>query len=271
MNLIRVFPRRTKATPDDILAYVGDPDMFAQADKVDISVAFSWDMPEAERLYNQWKHIAPIELGGPACGTRGEEFESGKYIKKGYVITSRGCPNKCWFCSVWKREGSVIRELPIQDGWNLLDDNILACSDSHIKAVFAMLGKQKRAPEFTGGLEAARLLPWHVEALKAIHPKQMFFAYDGPEDRDPLHNAGKLLLDGGFTRSSHVLRAYVLIGYPKDTFENAESRLNECMSAGFLPMAMLYRDTKGQRDPVWMRFQRSWARPAFKGKQYSKS
>jgi len=170
---------------------------------------------------------------------------------------------------VWRREGTL-RELPVKDGWNVLDDNLLACSDEHIREVFSMLKRQKHAPEFTGGLEAARLKAWHVEALREIHPKQLFFAYDGPEDRDPLHEAGRLLLAGGFTKTSHALRAYVLIGYPCDTFEAAESRLRECMDAGFLPMAMLYRDQKGDREPRWMKFQKTWARPAIRAKEYVK-
>jgi len=262
MRIARVFPRRTKATPVDALAFTTEPPFFAEADKVHISVAFSWDIPEAERLAREWKHVAPVEIGGPAIGTRGEDFTPGMYLREGYVVTSRGCPNRCWFCSVWRREGATIRELPVKDGWNVLDDNLLACSDEHIREVFAMLKKQKHAPEFTGGLEAARLKPWNVAELKELHPKQLFFAYDGPEDQEPLHEAGKMLLAGGFTVSSHALRAYVLIGYPKDTYEQAESRLKECMEAGFMPMAMLYRDKKGDRDPAWMRFQRRWARPA---------
>ena len=236
-------------------------------DAVHISVAWTWDIPEAERLAKQWEHIAPVSIGGPALGMRGEEFTPGMYVRHGYTITSRGCPNRCWFCSVWRREGTL-RELPVKDGWNVLDDNLLACSDEHIREVFAMLKRQDRAPEFTGGLEAARLKAWHVEALRELHPKQLFFAYDGPEDRDPLHEAGRLLLNGGFTRSSHALRAYVLIGYPKDTFDNAEDRLRECMDAGFLPMAMLYRDQKGDRDPQWMKLQKTWARPAIRAKEY---
>jgi hypothetical protein len=73
----------------------------------------------------------------------------------------------------------------------------------------------------------------------------MFFAYDTPDDRDPLFEAGKLLLENGFTRQSQSLRAYVLIGYPGDSFDKAEKRLNETMIAGFLPFAMLYRDQTG--------------------------
>lgn len=185
------------------------------------------------------------------------------YLKHGYVITSRGCPNRCWFCQVWKREGAEIRELPITDGWNVLDDNLLACSDSHIKGVFAMLRKQEgRRIEFTGGLEAAKLKQWHVAALRELKPKQIFFAYDTPDDLEPLRQAGQMLLDSGFTRASHVLRAYVLCGYRGDTFEKAEVRMMETMDAGFMPMAMLYRDKTGGRDLQWMRFQKGWARPA---------
>jgi hypothetical protein len=35
-RLIRVFPRKTKASPDDDLAYFGEPDLFAEADEVHV-------------------------------------------------------------------------------------------------------------------------------------------------------------------------------------------------------------------------------------------
>jgi hypothetical protein len=268
LNMIRVFPRRTNATPVDSMAFVGEPTLFAEADRVHISVTFSWDLPEAERLAKEWQVVAPVEIGGPATGQRGEDFEPGVYLKEGYTITSRGCPNRCNFCSVWRREGESIRELPIKDGWNILDDNLLACSDNHIREVFSMVKRQNRKPHFTGGLEAARLKLWHVRELAKIKPKEMFFAYDGPEDREPLFEAGKMLLSNGFNRQSNSLRAYVLIGYQKDTLEAAEHRLYECMAAGFLPMAMLYRDETGNRSDTWRRFAWRWARPAIFSKAY---
>jgi hypothetical protein len=245
----------------DDLAYIGEPNMFAEADKIHISVTFSWDLPEAERLERMWKQVAPVEIGGPATGQCGEDFTPGMYLKKGYVITSRGCPNRCWFCSVWRREGEAIRELPITEGFNLLDDNLLACSENHIRSVFVMLAKQKQRPFFTGGLEAARLKPWHVKEFARLNPVEMFFAYDTPDDREPLYEAGKMLTEAGF-KICHPLRAYVLIGYPGDTFESAESRFYDCISAGFYPMAMLYRDKTGVRDPAWVKFAWPWIRPA---------
>lgn len=51
MRLIRVFPRTTKATPDDELVRFGPPGLFDEADEVHISVAFTYDKPYAETPY----------------------------------------------------------------------------------------------------------------------------------------------------------------------------------------------------------------------------
>jgi hypothetical protein len=270
IRLIRVFPRRTKATPTDDLVYCGEPDLFAEADAVHISVSFSWDLPAAERLAKVWKHVAPVSVGGPATGTPSGEFVPGRYLKRGYVITSRGCPNHCWFCSVPQREGTI-RELgSICHGWNVLDDNLLACSETHIRKVFDMLGRQPRRPEFTGGLEAKRFTPWIAKCLFQLKPKQMFFAYDTADDFSSLEHAAQMLFTAGFTRNKHAggyrvgtgLRCYVLCGWPRDTLMAAEQRMHDVLALGFVPMAMLWRDQQGRRDQGWTHFQRQWARPA---------
>ena len=259
--IARVFPRRTRATPDDANAYVGLPPFWAEADEVHISVTFTWDILRAERLADSWEKIAPVNIGGPALDDPGAEFVSGMYLKPGYTITSRGCPNRCWFCSVPKREGNI-RELPIVNGWNVLDSNLLACSRPHIEAVFAMLSRQQHRAEFTGGLEAARLQDWHVELLSQLRPRPIvFFAYDTPDDYERLVEAGKRMQAAGFTRESHNLRAYVLVGYLKDAFDLAEIRLRSAWRGGFFPMAMLWRDQTGNASAEWRQFQRQWARP----------
>jgi hypothetical protein len=84
------------------------------------------------------------------------------------------------------------------DGWSVLDDNLLACSDGHIKNVFAMLSRQNRRPFFTGGLEVAKLKPWYVTELAKLKPAEMFFAYDTPNDREPLYEAGKMLAEARY-------------------------------------------------------------------------
>jgi hypothetical protein len=267
MRLIRVFPRRTKATPTDALAYFGPPDLYAEADAVHVSVTFTYDKPAAERLAEAWRPVAPVTIGGVAYGDPGAEFIPGRYIKPGYTFTSRGCPRKCWFCSVWKRD-PIPRLLPIHDAWNVLDDNLLACPEAHVRAVFAMLARQRRRVEFTGGLEALALQDYQVELLAGLRPRpNCFFAYDPGDAFETLENAARRLLAAGFTRASHRLRCYVLIGFPKDTLEAATGRLTAIAGIGFTPMAMLWRpeldsQQKYAPGPEWRAFQRRWARPA---------
>ena len=267
MRLIRVFPRRTRATPDDELAYFDVPDLFAQADEVHVDCTFTYDKLRAEWLADRWQHIAEVKVGGVAYGDRGDEFVPGRYIKHGYTFTSRGCPRRCWFCSVWKRD-PVPRLLPIQDGWNVLDDNLLACPRPHVEEVFAMLKRQGRRIEFTGGLEARSLEDYQVGLLADLKPQPIcFWAYDPGDDFETLQSAAWRLIAAGFKTRGHRLRCYVLVGFPKDTFDLAEKRLRDMLSIGFTPMAMLWRPEtpsaqKWMPAPDWRAFQRRWARPA---------
>lgn len=271
--IARVFPRITKATPRDPLAFFDEPDLFVREwpiDEVHVSVTFTYDKPRAERLAKAWERIAPVKVGGVAYGDRGDEFVPGRYIKPGYTFTSRGCPRRCWFCSVHRRD-PVVRLLPITPGWNILDDNLLACPEAHVRAVFAMLAAQGRRVEFTGGLEARSLQDYQVELLASLKPRpNCFWAYDPGDAFETLENAARRLIDAGFTSRSHRLRCYVLIGYRMpsgrvDTFDAAEKRLNDMLRIGFTPHAMLWRpETPGEPGPSdeWHAFQRQWARPA---------
>ncbi|HQO00663.1 MAG TPA: hypothetical protein PLI62_00230 [Spirochaetota bacterium] len=259
MKLIRVFPRKTNATPDDENVRFSEPGLFDEADEVRVSVTWTWDKQRGEELAEAWRGLtSKVSIGGPAYDDPGGEFEPGMYVKHGYVMTSRGCPNKCWFCSVPKREGGI-RELKIREGFNILDSNLLACSRDHIERVFNMLDRQHEKARFTGGLEAARMKPWIAERLRELRPHVAYFAYDTPDDYEPLVDAVKMLRDAG-ALYDRVYSCYVLIGYKGDTIEKAERRLQQVLKLDVMPMAMLFNKAEGKDDrSQWIKFQREYA------------
>lgn len=260
--MIRVFPRRTKWTPNDELAFVGDPPLFRPPEQpVKISVAFKWDLSEAERLYRSWKdYYEEVDIGGPAIGEKEGDFIPGRFLKKGAVITSRGCRNQCWFCEVWKRNGDIT-ELPITEGYSVMDDNILQTSERHFNAVCEMLKKQEKQPIFSGGLEAKILTKERAEKLISLNP-YLYFAYDTEDDYEPLVEAVKLM-NSLTTKKGHWISCYCLIGYDGDTQTKAEKRLMSIKNLGIVPMALLYRNEKGKHnDSSWLGFQRRWVRPS---------
>lgn len=259
--MIRVFPRKTNATPfDDKVYFTGPPLVPLDDREVHVSCVFTWDKPKAEGLAEEWRRQGyDVKVGGPAYGDPGGEFVPGRYLKPGYTLTSRGCNNRCWFCYVWKREGNI-RELPILDGWRVLDSNLLQCSESHIRAVFAMLQRQPMPVGFLGGLEARILEDWHVDLLATLKLSQCYFAYDTADDYEPLANAAKKVFQI-CSPASHRICCYVLVGYRGDTFAAAARRIEQVKELGFMPFAMLYRDDVGKRDPKWISFQSQNANP----------
>lgn len=263
MKIIRVFPRRTNQTPDDDMAFVGDPGLFLpEADEVHVSVTFTWDKSEGERLVAAWgKHYGNIKIGGPAYGDPGHTFTAGMYVKHGVTFTSRGCPNRCWYCFVPKREGPLREFKPIVPGHIVQDNNLLACSQAHFDAVCEMLSSQ-RAIELSGGLEARRLTAWHANRLRALSMLQVFLAYDKPSQRDDARRAIDLLRTVGF--SQRQARCFVLMGFPGDTLQAANQRATDVLLWGGCPYAMYYQDGDGigRPEPEWHDLVREYSRPA---------
>jgi hypothetical protein len=258
--MIRVFPRQTKWTPTDELAFIGDPPLFRPKEQpVRISITFTWDIPEGKRLYESWKkYYQDVQIGGPAFDDRGDNFIPGLFLKPGVTITSRGCPRRCPWCFVPKREGTI-RELPICDGWIIQDNNLLACSDEHIEATMTMLRRQKRAAIFSGGLDPRLFNDWHRKLLDSIRFHELWFSCDHPNHFSLLKQTAKIL-DGIPTSK---WRAYVMIGYDGESISVAEKRLSQVYELGFLPFAQLYQGkNKIIYNKEWRNLNRKWSRPA---------
>jgi hypothetical protein len=262
--MIRVFPYRTKWTPDDDMAFVGDPELFRPPGdyKVAISCVFTWHIDECERLRRSWgRFYKVVEVGGPAYDDPGGDFVPGRFVKIGKVHTSRGCTKDCSWCLVPKREG-WIREIEIKQGWNVCDNNLLACSEKHIADVFSMLRVQKEPVVFSGGLDAELFQKDHAALLKTIRWKQAFFACDYPGAVKNITRVGRYLSD--IPRNKK--RCYVLIGFNGETTQQAQKRLEAVWDSGFLPFAMLYRPSseisKVTHTNEWRTLQRNFSRPA---------
>lgn len=259
--MIRVFPRRTKWTPNDDLTFVGDVPLFRPLKEmpVSVSVTFTQDIPEAERLQKAWGlYYSDVKIGGPAMGDAGGEFVPGRFIKQGVVITSRGCPRSCPWCHVPGREGKI-REFPVTKGHIIQDNNLLACSEDHIRRVFEMLKTQRKATIFSGGLDTRLLLGWHVKLLHQVKVREMWFACDTTQGLNSLARTSEFIKE--FPR--YKKRCYVLMGYGNESIEQATNRVESVLEMGFLPFAQLYKgQSQRDYDKDWKALARKWSRPA---------
>lgn len=277
--MIRVFPVRNKWTPDDPLAFVGDLPLEGMRPgtpdtPVMVSVTFTWWRRRAEQIAASWRtHYKNVRVGGPAYDDPGNEFVPGRFIKSGCTITSRGCPKKCGWCSVPKREGAL-RLLPIRCGYIVQDNNLLASSlpsalygeaeaREHFDAVFEMLREQKRACSFNGGLDKHFLKPWHVPYFDSIPISELWWAADVPDDFRWLERVKELF--------AHVpmrkMRCYTMIGYEGETLAEAEKRIERVFEMGFMPFSQLYQPPFGDVPAKiygadWKAVNRKWSRPA---------
>jgi hypothetical protein len=259
--ILRVFPRHTSFTPIDEMAFVGDPPLWRPpADEVHVSVTFTWDREEGQRLLEAWGKYYPIvKIGGPAFYNNPDGFIPGLYVKPGITFTTRGCNNHCPWCLVPFGEGKLIEIKNFAPGWIIQDNNLLQASKQHISRVFDMLRVQNKAVTFSGGLQSDLVTDWFVDQLKTIYLYQLFLACDTVGALKPLEKAIKNLsfLD------RHKLRVYVMIG-KNETIEQARERLQSVWDVGGLPFAQLYQPANKWIDypSEWRALARTWSRPA---------
>jgi hypothetical protein len=270
-KIIRVFARRTKWTPIDDLAFYDAPPIFDLPDlPVYVSVTFSWDLPRARELWKSWiKRFGGgnVHIGGPALASPCRTFTPGQFIKEGVTFTSRGCPKRCPWCVVSRREGNL-QEIAIQPGYIVQDNNLLACSRGHIGAVFDMLRQQKKGIKFSGGLDIDYLQFWHVDLLKTIKGKELWVACDTEAALEKLDKAADLLADFPTNKK----RCYVLMGFGDDTPDKADRRCQLVLEKGFLPFAQFYQGPNAKpsmpHTSEWFWVRRKWSRPAIYRSEY---
>lgn len=260
MVILRVFPRRTSFTPTDELAFVGDPLLWRPpADEVHVSITFTWDIAEGQRLAEAWAAYYPVvKIGGPAFGSKPDGFVPGLYVKPGVTFTTRGCNNHCPWCLVPDHEGKLVEIDDFAPGYIIQDNNLLQANPHHIERVFIMLRAQKHAAIFSGGLQTSLIGEPEVRLIRSVRVDTLFLAADTEAHLRPLEKALKRLsfLD------RRKLRVYAMIGL--ETLEEARCRLEAIWRLGGLPFAQLYQPADRWIDysQEWKALVRTWSRPA---------
>ena len=279
MKIIRVFPCHTSHTPIDDLSFSPKwqgayPGLWRpEADEVHVSVTFTWDKAEGERLAEAWAQYYPIvRIGGPAYDMSPAGFVPGRYIKPGVTFTSYGCNRRCSWCLVPSREGCLVEVEDFPEGHIIQDNNFLQCSREHMQHVFDMLHEQKEQAEFTGGLDARLVDDWVADRLaelrRAHKLKHMFLAADTKGSLSALGRAIETLVRRAALMDTkyHInnLRVYTLIAFNGEAMDEAEKRLRAVWELGGMPHAQLYQpaDEFIEYGQKWKKFSRAWQREA---------
>lgn len=268
MKILRVFIRKTSQTPADNYVRIGTPDLFRpkEINEVHISVIFTWDKKEAFRLQKNYLQYYPkVLVGGPAFTNNNYDpkFCSGRYVKKGITITTRGCNNNCPWCLVPKIEGKF-KEINIESGNIIQDNNILMANKNHFQKVFQMLRIQKQI-RFLGGLDKRLLKDWHIEELRSLRIKELWLSFDSWNNKREFIKVIEKLKKSGFRRNQ--IRCYVLAGF-NEPIQASEDRLRFTYKCGALPFIQVYQSISGKKRFAGERsrednlFVRRWSRPA---------
>lgn len=175
-----------------------------------------------------------IEHSMPAYDLFGCDYAMG--------FASRGCPNKCEFCFVPKKEGGIVAHadpdefvLPGHNRVVFLDNNILAapnCDD-----VLAWCASSKKQVDFNQGLDCRRIDgPMARQLAKIRWYPALRLACDSTATQDPFLRAMGHLNTAGI--HNRRLRVFALVGVSGDLSDSDRGRIEWLASRGVDPFAM---------------------------------
>lgn len=196
------------------------------------------------KMYDQWlpediEHICP-------------DYSIYSQYKEAYGFLTRGCVNKCGFCIVPRKEGTIRRHADIEeflDGRKnavLMDNNVLA-SDWGLSQIEKII-KLKVHVDFNQGMDC-RIISKDKSIAKLLSQvkwsKSIRMAYDNSAITDEVVKAIEYLKEAGVP--AYKMMFYMLV---KDgQTEDAERRAMLLDSYGCNPFAMAYRNLDTNEKP----------------------
>lgn len=215
-----------------------------KVEKIYISCIFSWNRHKVE----PWlKSGCPVVVGGSGWNLSSHlppaiEKECPR-INYGY--TSRGCPRRCPWCSVWKREGKFKKVHQLMDLWDrrskditLLDNNILA-DEEHFHHVAWSAYRHGIRLHFYQGLDYRFVTRSVASSLGMIRHKRYRFSFDEPKNFDKVDAAITELARAGI----NLTQWFVLVGY-NTTLQQDLDRINFLRRRGQLVYLARYDYTR---------------------------
>ena len=180
-----------------------------------------------------------------------------------YGFLTRGCPNKCKWCIVPKKEGKIqpymdVEEIATEGRTNLIlmDNNILA-SNYGLEQIEKIIRLNLRI-DFNQGLDA-RLVTDDIARLLAQvkWSKRIRFGCDTPGQIAECERASELIDRYGY-KGEYFFYCILL-----DDFKESFERVNHWRKKGkrFLPFCQPFRDTNLSRQliPQWQKDLAGWA------------
>jgi hypothetical protein len=163
-------------------------------------------------------------------------------VEEAYGFLTRGCPNKCSFCVVPKKEGCLRQNADVEEFLAgrkqviLMDNNVLA-SDWGLMQIEKMI-KLKLKVDFNQGLDA-RVIAKNEDIAKLLARVKwnpyLRMACDHKSQMEPIAKATELLRKHGCTPSNYFV--YVLV---KDV-NDANERVEFLRTLNLLPFAQPFR------------------------------
>lgn len=195
--------------------------------------------------------------------------------KTAYGFLTRGCPNKCKWCIVPKKEGAVrpymdVEEIAIDGRTNLIlmDNNILA-SDYGLQQIEKIIRLKLRV-DFNQGMDARLVTPEIADLLARVRwIKRIRFGCDTPQQIEHCERAINLIDKAGY--KGEYLFYCMLYGDFKECFH----RVNHWKIRGgrYNAHCQPYLDftSKIQNVPQWQLDMAHWAnqKPLFKAIEFS--
>lgn len=166
--------------------------------------------------------------------------------EKDMGFTTRGCPRRCGFCIVPKKEGELRVVAGFHDIWTgrkelvLLDNNLTAAPIEHFEELCRESREHGVALDFSQGLDARLLTLRHTKAIAGakLSRKNIHLAFDDIRYEEYVRRAIALFSEAGIRPNR--LMFYVLIGWNSTPYEDFY-RILLLDALGVDPFVMRYR------------------------------